>query len=417
MKRIANPFLSIGCVLAAIFAFGVPAATAGPTLLFDPSDGKVLYSEDLDDEWHPASLTKIMTAYLAFEAIKEGKLTLDQKISCSELAFQQSPSKVGLPIGAEMTVETALQALVVKSANDVAMMLAEAISGNDTAFVTLMNNTARRLGMSRTTFVNPNGLPAPLQVTTARDLAKLARATMSEYPQFTYLWSMPEMRYGKIRMGSHNALLKTFEGADGMKTGFICDSGFNVVASATRDGQRLMAVVLGEATGAERTVRAAALLEHGFQNLGWKALFNSNTIDSMALAADARPISSMRQNVISWECGTRRQPKTINLSKAKLKTVSMRIAKAKAEAAKKAAKDKATAQGAAAASDGAAPATGTAQERPTAEQKEAPAVTKPAAPKPGDGAALNTLAPSKIAAKPATPLKSAAPAAETAISP
>ncbi len=110
-----------------------------------------------------------------------------------------------------MTVETALQALIVKSANDVAMMLAEAVSGNDTAFVTLMNNTARRLGMSRTTFVNPNGLPAPLQVTTARDLAKLARATLSEYPQYAYLWGMQEMRYGKIRMGSHNGLLRSLK--------------------------------------------------------------------------------------------------------------------------------------------------------------------------------------------------------------
>lgn len=329
--------------IAAMLVFLPVAAHAGPTLLFDPASGKVLYSEDLDDEWHPASLTKIMTAYLAFEAIKEGKLKLDQKITCSELAFQQSPSKVGLPVGAEMTVETALQALVIKSANDVAMMLAEAISGNDTAFVSLMNNTAKRLGMSRTTFVNPNGLPAPLQVTTARDLARLARATLSEYPQYTYLWGMQEMRYGKIRMGSHNGLLKTFEGADGMKTGFICDSGFNVVASATREGQRLMAVVLGEATGGERTIRAAALLEHGFQNLGWKALFNnSQTIDTMPLTSDARPITSIRQSVISWECGTRRRPKTVNLSKGKPKTVSMRVAKAKAEAAAKTAKEKAT---------------------------------------------------------------------------
>lgn len=388
---------SMATALAALIGLGTTAVYAGPTLLFDPVSGKVLYSEDLDDEWHPASLTKIMTAYLTFEAIKDGKLKLDQKINCTELAFQQSPSKVGLPIGAEMTVETALQALIVKSANDVAMMLAEAISGSDTAFVALMNNTARRLGMSRTTFVNPNGLPAPLQVTTARDLARLARATFSEYPQYAYLWGMQEMRYGKIRMGTHNGLLKTFDGADGMKTGFICDSGFNVVASATREGQRLMAVVLGEATGGERTVRAAALLEHGFQNLGWKAMFNTTqTLDSLPLAADARPITSMRQSVISWECGTRRRPKTVNLSKGKPKTVSMRVAKAKAEAAAKGAKDKAAVQGAPGASD------------------QAPAADKPAAKpaaKPGQGASLNGQTPAKPAAKPLQASASPAPAA------
>ncbi len=343
MKLPSANFWSFAGAVMAILTFHVSTASAGPTLLFDPANGKVLYAEDLDDEWHPASLTKIMTAYLTFEAIKEGKLTLDQKIACSDLAFQQSPSKVGLPVGAEMTVETALQALIVKSANDVAMMLAEAVSGNDTAFVSLMNNTARRLGMTRTTFVNPNGLPAPQQVTTARDLAKLARAAIADYPQYVHLWGMQEMRYGKIRMGSHNGLLRTFEGADGMKTGFICDSGFNVVASATRDGQRLMAVVLGETTGGERTIRAAALLEHGFQNLGWKALFNSTTIDSLPIASDARPIASMRQSVISWECGTRGRPKNVNLAKAKPKTVGMRVAKAKAEAAAKASKAKATA--------------------------------------------------------------------------
>ena len=365
---------SIAAALAAfLFSHCVPAV-AGPTLLFEPATGKVLYSEDLDDEWHPASLTKIMTAYLAFEAIKNGTLKLDQKIGCSELAFQQSPSKVGLPIGAEMTVETALQALIIKSANDVAMMLAEAISGTDTAFIALMNNTAKRLGMNRTTFVNPNGLPAPLQVTTARDLAKLARATISEYPQYNHIWGMQEMRFGKLRLGSHNGLLRTFEGADGMKTGFICDSGFNVVASATREGHQLMAVVLGEATGGERTVRAAALLEHGFQNGGWKALFsNQQTIDSMPLMADARPITSIRQNVISWECGTRRRPKTVNLSKGKPKTVGMRVAKAKAEAAAKAAKEKAP-------TDSGAGATGITKEKPAKPAAvPAPAPAPPAA--------------------------------------
>jgi len=182
-------------------------AAAGPALLLDAADGRILYSEDADNQWHPASLTKIMTAYVTFEALKEGKLTLASKIGCSELANSQSPSKVGLPVGAEMTVETALQALIVKSANDVAVMLAEAVSGSQEAFVERMNATAARLGMTRTKFANANGLPAPEQVTTARDLARLARAVLRDFPEHASLWSMLEMRLGKRRLHTHNGLL------------------------------------------------------------------------------------------------------------------------------------------------------------------------------------------------------------------
>jgi D-alanyl-D-alanine carboxypeptidase len=279
---------------------------AGPSLLFDAADGRILYAEDLDNQWHPASLTKIMTAYVTFEALKEGKLTMETKIGCSELANSQSPSKIGLPVGAEMTVEKALQALIVKSANDVAVMLAEAVSGSQEAFVERMNATAARLGMTRTKFVNANGLPAAEQITTARDLAKLAAAVVRDYPQHAQLWSMLEVRLGKLRLHSHNGLLTHYAGADGMKTGFICDSGYNVVASATRDGRKLIAVVLGEQTGADRTFRAANLLEHGFQTQGWKALFGSQTLDSLPIAEDAKGPTTMRDTVVSYECGTRR---------------------------------------------------------------------------------------------------------------
>jgi len=145
-------------VLVAAFAAVLSApAAAGPTLLFDATGGQILYAEDADDQWHPASLTKMMTAYVTFEALKQGKLTMDTKIGCSELANSQAPSKIGLPVGAEMTVEKALQALVVKSANDVAIMLAEAVSGSQEAFAGRMNETAARLGMTRTKFVNANG--------------------------------------------------------------------------------------------------------------------------------------------------------------------------------------------------------------------------------------------------------------------
>ena len=291
-------------VSALTFLVGGTALAGGPALVFDPADGRVLYAEDADDHWHPASLTKIMTAYLTFEALKSGKLTLEQRIPYSERAQSQPPSKLGLNLTATLTIDQALKALIIKSANDVAVMLAEAISGSQPEFVAHMNQTAQRLGMTRTTFVNPNGLPAPEQVTTARDLAKLARAVIKDYPEYMSYWSMFDARIGKIHIGTHNGLLRTFDGADGMKTGFICDSGFNVVASATRDGRRIMAVVLGEATGKQRTVRAANLLEHGFESYPWKQLFNHvDTIDAMPIPADAKAVTSVRNEVRSFECG------------------------------------------------------------------------------------------------------------------
>lgn len=287
---------------------GGPVHAGGPALVFDPSNGKVIYAEDADDQWHPASLTKIMTAYLTFEALRDGKLTLDQRIPYSKRCQDEPPSKLGLNVGATLTIDQALKALIIKSANDVAMMLAEAIDGSASAFVARMNRAAQRLGMTRTTFVNPNGLPAPLQVTTARDLAKLARAVVKDYPQHIGYWSMFDARIGKIHIGTHNGLLHSFQGADGMKTGFICDSGFNVVASATRDGRQIMAVVLGEATGAKRTERAASLLEHGFDSYGWKLLFASTgDIDTMPMPDTARNVTSVRKDVKSFECGTARR--------------------------------------------------------------------------------------------------------------
>ena len=307
---------------------------AGPALLFEPASGKLLYSEDPDSQWHPASLTKIMTAYVAFQAIKDGKIKLDQRIPCSLVATLQPPSKVGLQVGAELTVEKALQAVIVKSANDVTVMLAEAISGSETTFVEQMNAMARKLGMTRTNFVNTNGLPDPGQITTARDLAKLSRAVVTEFPEYASYWALPDVRIGNRRLGSHNALLKTFPGADGLKTGFTCDSGFNVVASATRDGRRLMAVVLGETSGNERAVRAASLLEHGFQTYGWKELFNQTSIDNLPPDPAAKGVISVRESVYSGECGGHRRHNGNTIAKRN-SALKARVAAAKAKGALK----------------------------------------------------------------------------------
>lgn len=309
---------AITAAICAISICTISPVNAGPALLLDAADARVIYAEDQDDHWHPASLTKIMTAYLTFEALKAGKIALDTKITCSEVANSQPASKVGLPVGAEMTVDLALKALIVKSANDVAVMLAEAIGSraetadgltSEEAFVQQMNATAQRLGMTRTRFVNANGLPAAEQVTTARDLAKLARAVIRDYPEYQHLWALGDMQIGKRRLGTHNSLLKTYDGADGLKTGFICDSGYNVVASATRDGRRLIAVVLGETSGRDRALRAAGLLEHGFQMHGWKVALNAASLDTLPVAAEAKAVVSIRSSIVSWDCGGRRPPR------------------------------------------------------------------------------------------------------------
>jgi D-alanyl-D-alanine carboxypeptidase len=305
-------------------------ANAGPALLFDAKDGRVLYAEDHDHVWHPASLTKIMTAYMTFEAIKAGKLTLQSRITATEISTQAQPSKVGLPIGATMTVELALQALIIKSANDVAIMLAETMSGTVEDFAKQMNATAKRIGMTHTNFVNPHGLPDPEQLTTARDLGMLSIAVLRDFPEYQALWNQPDMRIGRRRLSTHNGLLRTYDGADGLKTGFTCDSGYNVVATASRDGRRIVAVVLGEASGAQRNLRAASLLEHGFQTAAWKdTLGQAHTVKTVPVPTDAKSgVTVVRDDVLTRACGGRRgRPLKPAATVAKVKQQRQAIAK------------------------------------------------------------------------------------------
>jgi D-alanyl-D-alanine carboxypeptidase len=264
--------------------FAPSTGFAGPALVFEPYNGTVFYAEDPDRLWFPASLTKLMTAYVTFEAIKAGKIKPSTPLTCSKSAASQAPSKLGLPIGGQIDVDDALKVLIVKSANDVAVMLAEKVAGSVDGFVNEMNQAAHKLGMTRTRYINPNGLPGEGQMTTARDLAKLTRAIIVEFPEYADVFAMPSVTVGKQTMRSHNGLLRTFAGADGMKTGFICDSGFNVVASATRDGRRLVAVVLGEPSVRTRTDRASNLLENGFKRYFWKSVFGT-TVDGLAVQA------------------------------------------------------------------------------------------------------------------------------------
>lgn len=279
MLRRAGLGLLVGAILTA-----PSGAFAGPALVFEPFNGTVFYAEDPDALWFPASLTKLMTAYVTFQALKAGTVTPDTKVVCSQKATAQAPSKLGLPVGGEITLDVALKVLIVKSANDVAVMLAETVAGSEEAFVVRMNEAAQHLGMTRTSFANVNGLPDERQVTTARDLAKLARAIIVEFPEHADLFTTIQIQVGKKLVRTHNGMLVSYPGADGMKTGFICDSGFNIVVSATREGRKLVAVILGEQSIATRRERAVDLLDNGFKRYFWKSLFGTS-LDGLAIQA------------------------------------------------------------------------------------------------------------------------------------
>jgi len=242
-------------------------ARANPVLLFEPATGHVLYAEEPDRLWHPASVTKLMTAYLTFDAVKVGRLAWDDDVPLSDYARGQPATRIGLRAGIKLNVEQAVRGLILRSANDFAVALAERVGGTEEAFVMAMNDTAKRLGMARTVFRNPHGLPDEAQVTTARDLATLTAALLRDFPDRAEVFATPTVRIHKGTFHSHNDLLRSLDGADGMKTGFTCASGYNVVASATRDGHRLVAIVLGEYTRERRSARATALIEAGFSHL------------------------------------------------------------------------------------------------------------------------------------------------------
>ncbi len=188
MMRRAGLGLIVGALLAA-----PSVASAGPALVFEPINGTVFYSEDPDVAWFPASLTKLMTAYVTFQALKKGEIKPDTKLTCSQKAVSQAPSKLWLPVGGQITVDVGLKVLIVQSANDVAVMLAEAVAGSTEAFVARMNEAAAQLGMTRTHFQNVNGLPQEGQVTTARDLAKLTRAIIVEFPEYADIFALPSV--------------------------------------------------------------------------------------------------------------------------------------------------------------------------------------------------------------------------------
>ena len=301
---------SFSPLAAAVFAFGIALAAGASAahaagealLLIEAGSGKVLKAENATYPWYPASITKLMTAYVTLRAIKEGRISFDTVLTVSPNAVAQQPTKMGFKTGTLVTVDNALKMLMVKSANDMAVVLAEGVSGSVERFADEMNRASARLGMTQSSWVNPNGLPADDQITSARDMAILARTVLAEFPEYDGYWNIHAIRLGKRVIHNTNSLIVRYPGADGMKTGFICASGFNVVASATRGNRRLIAVVLGAPSGAVRAAKAAYLFETAFNSTGLTWLMPSlGTVDGL------QPINAAPPNLREAMCGKHRR--------------------------------------------------------------------------------------------------------------
>jgi D-alanyl-D-alanine carboxypeptidase len=295
---------TLAAALAASLLTAASAARAGieATLLVDAETGKVLHAENATMPWYPASTSKLMTVYVTLQAVKAQRITLDTLFTVSPRAASQPPSKIGFKPGTQITVDNALKILMVKSANDMAVVLAEGVSGSVENFSAEMNNVSKNLGMTQSSWVNPNGLPADEQISSARDLAILARALLHDFPEYDMYWHIPAIQLGKKYMRNFNTLIGRYEGADGMKTGFICASGFNLVATASRNGRRLIAVVLGSPSSPYRAAKAAGLLERGFHRgpLSWLSP-SLGTVDSL------QPVSASPPDLRDEMCGPHRK--------------------------------------------------------------------------------------------------------------
>ena len=264
-RRFLRGGLGILAGLASLIA--AAAAKAEPAVVMDVATGAVLYEEQPTDPWYPASLTKLMTLYVALSAVRDHKITLDTPLVVSARALTQAPSKMGFAPGTQVTLDNALKMLMVKSANDIAVTVAEGVSGSVEAFAEDMNAAAASLGLRQSHFVNPNGLHDPAHVSSALDMALIARAIYVNFPDYAGVFDIGSLRLGDQTIPTHNMMLGRYPGADGMKTGFTCAAGFNLVASAQRGGHRYVAVVLGAPTVAQRMVKAAILLDRAFDGV------------------------------------------------------------------------------------------------------------------------------------------------------
>ncbi len=256
-------------------------------MVIDANSGKVLHDANADEPRHPASLTKLMTIYLAFEALQQGSLQLDTVLTVSESAASVAPSKLELKPGETIELADAIKALVTKSANDMAVAIAEKISGDERSFAELMTKRARQLGMNSTTFRNASGLPDSEQITTARDMLTLALRIYDDFPDKARVFSLREFTYQGKSYRTHNTLMKSFPGMDGMKTGYTSKSGFNLVASVRRDGKHLVAAVFGGATASSRNAHMRQILNQALDD----ASTEKTRVAKPQLIASVRPVA------------------------------------------------------------------------------------------------------------------------------
>ncbi|KST57185.1 D-alanyl-D-alanine carboxypeptidase [Methylobacterium sp. GXS13] len=301
LRRVTVGFAALTGLLGTSL-IGIQAANAvtSPILVVDVDSGKVIYAQAPTDPWYPASITKLMTTYVALDLVRQGKVSLDSMIRISAAAASEPPSKMGFKPGTQLTLDNALKIIMVKSANDIAYAIGENLGGSIEGFADLMNETAQRIGMRDSRWTNPNGLPDPRQWTSARDMAVLARALIRDFPDSHDLFSISAIQFGRAVMANHNGLLGRYPGADGMKTGFICSGGFNVVATASRNGRRVITIVMGQPSPRERDVKAADLFDYAFnQSAGW----TSPTLDALPASSLGGP-----PDIRPYVCGGKKPP-------------------------------------------------------------------------------------------------------------
>lgn len=269
LEHVRRGFLALIALALLTAAPSAPVAQAPnvkyAAIVVDATTGEVLFARHADSRRYPASITKVMTLYLAFEALAEGRVKLDDVLTVSPRAASQPPSKLGLAAGQTITLEDAMKATAIRSANDMAVVIAEHVGGSEARFAAMMTLKARDLGMTDTRYVNANGLPDSRQITTARDLAVLSRAVMRDYPQYYRFFGFHDWTYNGRSYRNTNGLLLNAYGYDGLKTGYTNASGYNLAASAVRDGRRLIAVVLGGRSSATRNAHLGELIDLGFE--------------------------------------------------------------------------------------------------------------------------------------------------------
>jgi len=313
--RSASRLRWMAALIPAVLAAQPAAAQIGSeryaSFVMDARTGQQLGGANPDAPRYPASLTKMMTLYMLFDAMREGRITMDSRIYISEEANSRMPSKLGVPPGMTIPVDVAIYALTMKSANDVAVAVGEALGGTEERFAQMMTMRARQLGMTNTTFRNASGLPDWDQATTARDMATLGRRLFLDFPERWHYFGNSNIRAGNYAFRNHNHMLGEYEGVDGVKTGYINASGFNNVISAQRQGQRVFVSVFGGASWMERDRHAAMLLDDGFSRLG---VAPTTRVPDAAIAVARTPLIFARARAA-----------TIEAPRSAIRQVSLRV--------------------------------------------------------------------------------------------